>query len=172
MAAFVKLLKPKCVTKSWGAHQNLIDASRICCIFPTHRSHLSMAPYSGCPNAAMNINSTKYPTTLRRKDSILSKFFLIILAGLVLLQTNPDEEDFEKMLKEWYYCVWPVNNPNFLRTIQRKDYVLFSTFTVNLDSSGKRKASFMGFLTLISPYGKNGTGIGGDNCGGTPRIRK
>ena len=120
----------------------------------------------------MNINLAKYPPTLRSKDSILSKFFLIILAGLALLQTNPDEEDFEKMLKDWYYCVWPVSNPNFLRTIQRKDYVLFSTFTVNLDSSGQRKASFIGFLTLISPYGKNGTGIGGDNCGGSPRIRK
>ena len=94
----------------------------------------------------------------------MSKFILIILAAIALLQSNPDEQDFETMLKEWYHCKWPVHHPSFLNSISRKDYVLFSTFTVNLDGTGKRKASFIGFGTLITPYGKNGTGIGGNNC--------
>ena len=88
----------------------------------------------------------------------------MILVAVVLLQSNPDEQDFEKMLKGWYYCKWPVHNPSFLNSISRKDYVLFSTFTVSLDAAGKRKASFIGFGTLITPYGKNGTGVGGNNC--------
>ncbi len=56
MAAFVKLLKRICVTKSLGALWSWFDASCICRIFPTERSHLSMALYIGRPKAAMGIN--------------------------------------------------------------------------------------------------------------------
>lgn len=94
----------------------------------------------------------------------MSKYLWLFLAAVLLLQTNPDEQDFEKMLQEWYHCKWPVYNPAFLNSIRRKDYLLFSTFTVDLDATGKRKASFISVGPVITPYGKNGTGIGGNNC--------
>jgi hypothetical protein len=69
VAAFVKLLKRICVTKSWGALWNWIDAAYICRIFPTLRSPLSVTPDVGRPSAAMGENISKQKSlNLKNKD--------------------------------------------------------------------------------------------------------
>jgi len=72
VAAFEKLLKPKCVTKSWGALWNWFDAVEICRIFPTLLSPLSVTPDIGRPNTAKGINVSNQKNV--RKHTLI--FFL------------------------------------------------------------------------------------------------